>query len=162
MTNLKKSSSVLTGAAGEHYVLYKLFKEGILAGQPPNGVADVDLLVLDEDANIVTNLQVKTTRGTPGWMMKEKHEKLVSDRLFYVFVDLGSEPPECFIVPSEIVAKHCAVTHKTWLAKPKKDGKPRKDTSMRRIEPNLSFEVPGFPRGWMDQYKDAWSLLKYV
>ena len=159
MADQKKSSNVLTGAAGEHYVLYRLFKEGILAGQPPNGVADIDLLVLDEDANIVTNLQVKTTKGTSGWMMGEKHEKVISDRLFYIFVNLGIDPPECFVIPSEVVAKHCADSHRIWLATPGRNGRMHKDTSMRRITPNLPFEVPGFPHGWMNKYKEAWSLL---
>ena len=156
-----KIPSTLIGAAGENFVLYQLFRRGLLAGQPPAGVADVDLLILDETANVITNLQVKTrTYGSDGgWHMKAKHENLVSDRLLYVFVDLEPESPASFIIPSRIVADHVSRSHAIWLATPGKNGKPHKDTQMRRLVPNLSFEVPGFAHGWIEIYRERWDLL---
>jgi len=46
------SDSVLTGSAGEHYVLYKLHREGILAAQSPTGARDADILVFDDDGRL--------------------------------------------------------------------------------------------------------------
>ena len=65
----------LIGAAGEHFVMYQLYKRGLMVGQPPQGVADVDLLILDESAKIVKSLQVKArSKGADGGLhMKEKH-----------------------------------------------------------------------------------------
>jgi hypothetical protein len=37
--------SVLTGSAGEHYVLYRLHRQGVLAAQSPAGARDADVLV---------------------------------------------------------------------------------------------------------------------
>jgi hypothetical protein len=164
MTTHPKISSTLIGAAGENYVLFQLFRRGILAGQPPQGVADVDLLILDETANVITNLQVKTrTYGSDGgWHMKPKHETLISNRLFYVFVDLEPDTPNSYIIPSAIVAQHVRNSHATWLATPGKNGRPHQDSNMRRLVPNLSFEVEGFPHGWIGDYKDRWDLLQQI
>ena len=63
----KKISSTLIGAAGEHFVMFQLYRRGIMVGQPPQGVANVDLLVLDEDAAVIKNIQVKTrSKGADG------------------------------------------------------------------------------------------------
>lgn len=42
-------NSVLTGSAGEHYVLYRLHREGILAAQSPAGAREADILVFNSD-----------------------------------------------------------------------------------------------------------------
>jgi hypothetical protein len=158
---LSSVSSVLVGAAGEHYVMYKLARAGILVGQPPQGVANVDLLILDESANVLTNLQVKTrTKGADGgWHLKAKHENLRSGRLWYVFVDMEPDSPVCLIIPSDVVADAVKISHATWLSTPGKNGQPHRDTDMRRIRPTYPFEVQGFPPGWMDKYREAWHLL---
>lgn len=158
----KKISSVITGAAGEHFVLYQLYRRGFLAGMPPTGTPDVDLLVLDEVAKVVTNLQVKTrTKGADGgWHMKSKHETLVSSRLFYVFVDFESDNPICYIIPSKTVADAVRIAHKTWLDSPGKGGRRHNPTDMRRIVPIYTFPVRGFEPGWMDKYKERWDLLQ--
>ena len=151
----------LTGAAGEHFVMYQLYKRGLMVGQPPQGVADVDLLVLDEKANIVKSIQVKArSKGADGgWHMKAKHEKLVNPRLWYVFVDMEPESPVCYIIPSSVVAKVVHLSHSIWLAAPGVNGRPHGETDMRRVRPNYQFEIPGFPNGWMDQYKENWESL---
>lgn len=158
----EKVPTVLIGAAGENFVLYELYRRGIMAGQPPQGVADVDLLILDERARVITNLQVKTrTYGSDGgWHMKPKHEALVSDRLFYVFVDLEPDQTVAYIIPSATVAEHVKRNHSTWLNLPGRNGRIHKDSSVRRLIPNLSFEVEGFPHGWIEQFRDRWDLLE--
>lgn len=154
-------STTLIGAAGESFVLFQLYRRGLLAGQPPAGVADVDLLVLDESAQVITNLQVKTrTYGSDGgWHMKVKHESLVSNRLFYVFVDLEPDVPTCFVIPSRVVAEHVKMSHATWLSLPGRNGRPHQESQVRRLIPNLSFAVEGFPPGWIEKYREDWSSL---
>ena len=157
----RKISSTLVGAAGESYVLFELYRRGILAGQPPQGVADVDLLVLDERASVVTNLQVKTrmSGSNKGWHMKEKHESLISDRLMYVFVDLEPSRPISYVVPSAVVAEIVKKSHAAWLANVGKSGRQRRDTVMRWVLPCYKDPVPGFEDGWLDKYRERWDLL---
>lgn len=80
----------LVGPAGEHYVLFRLYRLGLMAALAPPGAPDVDVLVLTPDQEVAAQVQVKTrTYGTDkGWHMKPKHERLVDDRLIYAFVDL--------------------------------------------------------------------------
>jgi len=133
-----------------------------MVGQPPQGVPQIDLLVLDEAAQVLKNLQVKTrSKGADGgWHMNVKHEKLSSPRLFYVFVDMEPESPILYVIPSKVVADAVSRSHATWLAMPGKGGRPHAQTDMRRLHRKMPFEVEGFPDGWMDQYKDRWNLLR--
>jgi hypothetical protein len=152
----------LIGAAGEHFVMFELYRRGIMVGQPPQGVADVDLLVLDDAAKVVTSLQVKTSSKGPktGWIMKSKHETLVSPRLWYIFVSLDFEKPVCFVIPSKVVAKATEISHSTWLKMTTSKGDVHNDSDMRKITNKYPFVLPGFPDGWMDKYEGRWDLLK--
>jgi len=152
----------LIGAAGEHFVLYKLFRLGLRAGRPPEGTPEVDLLILDEKHDVVTSLQVKTrARGNDGgWHMSAKHETFISDRLLYVFVDLEEESPPCYVVPSRVVARFLRLDHSTWLATPGAEGQKHNDTKMRRIRPFSKFASSEFPDGWLNEYQERWDLLK--
>ena len=61
---------------------------------------------------------------------------------FYVFVllDKPGQRPKFFIVPSKVVAQFVTQDHATWLAAPKSDGTPRRDTTMRSFrDPNLKY-----------------------
>ena len=154
--------TTLVGAAGEHYVMFQLYRRGIMVGQPPQGVADVDLLVLDEKAQIMKNIQVKTrSKGADGgWHMKKKHDTLISPHLWYVFVDMEPDSPTCFVIPSQVVADAVRTAHQIWMATPGLKGQAHKETDMRRIRPSYPFDVTGYPNGWMDQYREQWALLQ--
>ena len=155
------SDTVLTGSAGEHYVLYKLHREGILAAQSPAGARDADILVFDDDG-IGRRVQVKTrTHGADGgWHMSLKHEKMRDPGLVYAFVDLEPEPPVVYVVPSEVVAEVVALAHQGWLNAPGKGGRDRRDTEFRRLRPEYPYPVEGFSGPWLAQYRDRWSLLR--
>jgi len=157
-----KISTSLVGAAGEHFVMYELYRRGIMVGQPPQGVADVDLLVLDEKAKVVKSLQVKTSsKGSKiGWIMKSKHENLVSPQLWYVFVGMEIEKPVCYVLPSKVVAQFVKISHSAWLKMPTVKGGSHNDSDLRKISNKSSISVPGFPDGWMDKYEGRWDLLK--
>jgi hypothetical protein len=92
-STLEKS---LVGPAGEHYVVYQLYRRGFLASLAPPGTPEVDVLVLSTDGErIAATLQVKTrTYGKDGgWHLSVKHERIIEDRLFYAFVDLDPSIP---------------------------------------------------------------------
>jgi len=152
--------SVLTGSAGEHYVLYRLHRAGILAAQSPAGARDADILVFN-DQGVGRRIQVKTrTHGADGgWHMSLKHEKMRDPRLIYAFVDLEPELPIVYVVPSAVVADVVALAHVGWLNTPGKAGRERRDTEFRRLRPEYPYPVEGFSGQWLAQYRDRWELL---
>ena len=152
----------LVGPAGEHYVLFRLYQQGMLASLAPAGSPTVDVLVLSPDETVIASLQVKTrTYGRDqGWHMSVKHESIVQGRLFYAFVDLEPDAPTTFIVPSSVVAEVVTKAHSTWLALPGARGQPHRDNPARRIRPAYSHHVPGYESGWMEQYREAWDQLR--
>ena len=104
------SSSTTLGAAGEHYAMCQLLRRGFIAALAPAGVPNADIIVTDEIGDRLCAVQV-TSRvakcADGGWHMKAKHESVVSDTLFYAFVDFGASLtalPASFIVSSRVVA----------------------------------------------------------
>jgi hypothetical protein len=162
------SQSTLLGAAGEYFVMSALLRHGFIAALAPQGVPTADIVVTDLQGARLCSIQVKTRRDVGsdrGWHMKAKHEEIRGDRFFYCFLDFGKThdtQPTVFILPSAVVADTLKCSHKKWLATPGKRGQQRKDTEMRRLLPDYTrvwtSENP-YPAGWLEKYRDAWSLL---
>lgn len=167
------AQSTLTGAAGEQYVLYQLLRRGWIAALAPKGVPNADIIVTDIDGVRQCAIQVKTRRdigADKGWHMRKKHEEIMSDTLYYCFVDLGkleSDIPVTFIIPSAVVASVLKDSHQLWLDTPGKDGAVHNDTDMRRLLPDYARRkqlqpslMQKFGPGWMEPYKENWEVLK--
>jgi hypothetical protein len=180
---MSKVSSVILGAAGEYYVMAELLRRGLIAAKAPEGVPNFDIVITDIDGQRLAAIQVKTRRdfkkGDKGWHMKAKHEDLIADRMFYVFVDVGvdeSSPVSFFVLPSNVVANACKLSHAIWLATPNAKGASHKDSDMRRLLPK--YELPKYARnlkrelskthkdflashgeGWLEPYRSAWDLI---
>jgi len=163
------SQTTLLGAAGEHYVMAQLLRRNYIAALAPAGVPNADIVVTDLDGQRLSAVQVKSKRAIGsdgGWHMSAKHEKIISDHLFYCFVNFGKQEtdvPQSFIIPSTVVAETLRRSHVQWLANPGQKGQPHKEHDMRRLMPDYarvftSGENP-YPEGWMDKYRDAWELL---
>ena len=147
----ERLSQVLSGVAGEYYAAAELSRRGYIASITLRNSKGVDILATNEEATRSAAVQVKTNQhSTKSWLLDKKAETLVAKNLFYVFVNLNGskEPPSFHVVPSKIVAEYCSTSHRNWLSKTKRDGTPRKDSSMRK------FNDPG------DRYRDAWDRLK--
>lgn len=158
---MSAKGSILTGAAGEDFVLYQLHLRGLLAAPAPRGAAIADLIVFDPAMSVGSMIQVKarTTGRDRGWHMREKHETLVHPRLFYALVDLEADQPVTYIVPSTVVAEVIKRSHETWFSSPGLGGRVRRQTDLRRLRPDYEFEVVGYPAGWLDVYRERWDLL---
>ena len=92
--------------------------------------------------------------------MSEKHEDIVEERLFYVFVDLETEPPTTYIVPSRIVAEVITRSHQLWLDTPGRGGRAHRQSAFRRLRRDYSpLDVPGYRDAWLEQYRERWELL---
>ncbi|MGO9317335.1 MAG: hypothetical protein ACLP1U_05910 [Terracidiphilus sp.] len=168
------SHTSLTGAAGEHYVLYELLRQGYIAALAPTGAPNVDIVVTDIEGAHLRSIQVKTRRGIGadgGWHMDKKHEEIRAKQLFYCFVDFQASSevlpevlPLVYVMPSADVATAIAAAHKKWLGTPGKNGRPHKDSPMRRLLPDYAKtrhdEDNPYGAGWLNKYRDAWRLLK--
>ena len=170
-----KISSAIVGAAGEHYVLSQLLRRGWIAALAPDGAPNMDILVTDENNQRLCAIQVKTRRNTgraKGWVMSRKHEKLIVDDLFCVFVDIGKEPSDrtiCYVLPSKVVADCIRLCHRVWLDTPGRGGRPHKDSNVRQLRSDHSFIKPvsekdraiveRYRSGWLAPYRESWSIL---
>lgn len=162
----EKISSAIIGAAAEHYVMYRLLLNGMIAALAPKGVPDADIIVSDKIGSALSAVQVKGRRDIGrdgGWHMKAKHEKISRPLLYYCFVDFGkslSDPARSWIIPSSVVAEVLATTHKTWLATPGRNGRAHVDHEMRRLIPDYGHDtLPQYRSGWLDQYFERWDLI---
>jgi hypothetical protein len=164
------SQTSLLGAAGEYFVMAELLRRDYIAALAPQGVPNADIVVTDCDSQRLCSIQVKSRRAIGadgGWHMKQKHENIRADRLFYCFVNFRKAPsdrPIVHVMPSIVVAKVLSLSHRKWLANPGRNDKPHNDGQMRRMLPDYtkifgSTDNP-YPLGWLDQYLDAWELLR--
>ena len=157
-----KQDKQLLGAAGEHLVLSRLLTLGYLAAPAPRGTRKADVLVNPLDNKRPWLIQVKTTlytEGRPKWHMKEKHEEISDEDMFYCFVDLNYTDSRVFVIPAEKVSKVIKASYKAWLNTPGKKGQQHNETVMRWMSSDYSWKVPGVEPGWMDEYLENWELL---
>lgn len=158
----------LVGPAGEHFILFSLYEQGILASLSPPGSPTVDVLILAHDESIIATLQVKTRTGVSrGWPMNVKHETISALRYFYAFVDLQvpeERLPITYIIPSEVVADVLKQSHESWLNTPPSRGNHKHtDNPVRQILPAYGFVMPDrYHDGWMQEYRERWDLLRAV
>jgi hypothetical protein len=162
------STTMLLGAAGEHYIMCQLLRRGLIAALAPAGAPNSDIIITDVVAEKLCAIQVKTrsAKGSDGgWHMGKKHESIVSPNLLYTFLDFGKtlvDPPTCYVVPSSKVASAVRESHALWLATPGKQGQRRKDSNMRRFLPNydkVGLDI-GKGDGWLENYREAWHLVE--
>lgn len=153
---MAKGRSVLTAAAGEHFVAYRLSERGWTVSLTRGGARAVDMMVCHSDGKKAICLQVKTSDSAfrprvrkpedTHWQWrwsKPAKETGVSqgDDLFYVFVDLCREEacsklsfPKAFVVPSKEVAA--------------------------RIGPDWTMALMTIKQGEESQWLEAWHLLE--
>jgi hypothetical protein len=132
----KKNPGNLTGVSGVHYVAAVLSSMGHIALVTVKNTKGIDLLVSNESFSKMLGIQVKTNYGSQkDWVLNEKAEELISDNVFYVFVNLNNlkQTPEYHIVPSKIVSEQLSTGHKNWLSTPGKNGQPHKDNPVRKF-----------------------------
>jgi hypothetical protein len=163
------SQSSLLGAAGEHYVLCQLLRRGYIAALAPIGVPNADILTTDTEGQRLKAIQVKTKRNIGadrGWHMKPKHERLISDSLFYCFVNFGDgldDREQTYVVPSSVVAAAIRDSHQYWLKTPGMKGRMHKDSQVRRFLPDYSKVFgdghPLYGPNRLDKYLEAWASL---
>jgi hypothetical protein len=145
-----KPPSILVGVAGEYFVAGELSRRGYIASITLRNSKGVDILASNQEATKQVGIQVKTNRhDKPEWILSEKAESYYADNLFYVFVNLKGEGlhPDCYVVPSKVVAKYTRSEYKAWLKAPGKKGQRHTYSAVRKFRD---------PEG---KYFDKWELL---
>ena len=133
------------GNAGEFHVLAQLAQRGFIAGKTDDGQTLIDVIATEPETLTTVNIQVKT-RTIDGkrssWLMGLKNEQAF-EKLWYVVVEIGEDNvlPNFFIFSSQEVSDTIKQRHIDYLAKPKKDGTPRKGGSLRHFEPSEEFKA---------------------
>ena len=142
--------STLVGVAGEYLVAGELTLRGYIASITLRNSRGVDILASNADASRSISVQVKSNKGgRPTWLLTKKSETFFADNHFYIFVALKpyGVRPDYHIVPSAVVASRISEGHAAWLKGTKKNGDPRKDSSMRQFTDEEGA------------YKERWDLL---
>lgn len=123
---MPERATALTGAAGEHFVAYRLSAMGFPVALTRGGSPTVDLMVGDLGGSAAVSIQVKTSnrarrssKTSPEnnhweWDVGRKGLNLRGDSIFYAFVDLRWKAdkraqPDVFVVPSRVVADKFAL-----------------------------------------------------
>ena len=139
-------SNSITSAAGEHHVLCQLMRRDWIASLAPANAQNVDILCTDKNSKKHCSIQVKTRRGrftkSSGWIMNEKHETIIADALFYVFVDLGkpTDPINSYCRQGLLRTTSVVTTEPGWLLPADMDSltmPPRRESSNQTV-PTLS------------------------
>ena len=141
------------GNAGEFYVLAQLAQRGYIAGKTDDGQTLIDLIATDPKTLKAVNIQVKSTAQFCGYWMTGLKARKSFESLWYVFVLLGSpnEMPEFFVFHSSEVAAGVDEHYQLWLAKPMKDGSPRKSKDIvNRFQPSPER---------LEEARNQWELM---
>jgi hypothetical protein len=156
--------------AGEFAVLSQLALRGFDANMTLGNTKGVDILVSHPETDSMYRLEVKTALNSKpwrskrfgsivaSWRMGDKHEKNVDRKLFYCFVGIAENTQvfDFFVVPSVVVAKFVAESHRYWLAA----DPTHRDTTMRLFmlgskDDRYPIEMPA-----AEDYRARWDMLK--
>ena len=129
---MKKTTTAIIGACGEHYVAAYLSGANLIVAMPRAGIPGFDMLVSNEKGGHAIRVQVKTgtqaTRKTKEegeiylWSTSYSAIERDDQYLWYAYVWLKNWPaennlPEVFFVPSKVVVetmKECKENNETW------------------------------------------------
>jgi hypothetical protein len=137
-----KLSKTLSGISGEYFVAAELSRRGLIAAVTLRNTRGADILVSRLGGRKSATIQVKTIQnGHTKWLLAKSDEIAKRGNHYYVFVALNGRDghPEYHVVEGNYVAKWCTDNHQKWLRGKKRDGRKRKDTSMRSFKPGEDF-----------------------
>jgi len=129
---MKKTTTSIIGACGEHYVAAYLSGHNLIVAMPRAGIPGFDLIVSNEKGGHSIRVQVKTgtqaNRKTKkegiyyAWPTSYAAIERDDKHLWYSYVWLNNWPkenclPEVFFVPSNVVVKvmkECKLNNEKW------------------------------------------------
>jgi hypothetical protein len=132
---MPEKTNSLTGVAGEHYVCAELARRRYIALLTPKNNPLFDVVATNQKGTHSVSIQVKTKAADnkQGWKLgKDMEQKHGNPDLFIVLVDLKEDGvPDFYVYQHDVLSERVAGLYRKYLAKPKRDGKPRKDVDFR-------------------------------
>jgi hypothetical protein len=132
----------LIGAAGEYFVCAELCRLGYLALLTPKNNPLFDVVATTADGNTSVSIQVKTRsiHNKQGWKLGANFSTVPSPKnLFVVLVNLKeSGLPDFLVYDHATLADRINTVYHSYINKPKRDGKPRKEVGFRWFD-EVSF-----------------------
>ena len=161
------------GAYGEKAVEAELLRQGWLPANVNASIknaADFDIFAVKGERAVCLRVKTCGPSFSEFQFSAKDPEKLATDGLsatdFTVLVQMGATRAEdnFYIVPTGEVRKAIDARRRSWLAKSRRDGAPRKDIGMwvlRLQDPRDGEDEPGFglARKW-SAYHDGWKILE--
>ena len=147
-----KNSTI--GIAGEYFVAAELTRRGFVASLTGKNTKAIDILASNKDGSKSVAIQVKTCNNAKNdkWIMTNSVEKIYSDNLFYVLVNINEgKMPSYFIMPSTFLANKIKNEYEKWLSSPGCKDKQHNPTSMRTFVFTDEDEK--------SRFKEAWNIL---
>ncbi|MFA6257903.1 MAG: hypothetical protein WC671_02750 [Candidatus Paceibacterota bacterium] len=150
----------IIGVSGEFFVAAELSQRGIVATMTLKNTPYIDILATNLEKAKTANIQVKTMsiRNNAGWHLGPKDgEPSGIANHFYVLVNLQGQGklPEYIILPKEKFSVFLKVKQEKWESGKKRDGTPRKKTTMWIFDPNRNEHS----RKFAEKYINNWSIL---
>jgi hypothetical protein len=159
--------------AGEFAVLSQLALRGYDANMTLGRTKSVDILVSNPSNGRMYKLEVKTNFRNSinglsssklfgdtlsGWLMNKKHETIVSEDLFYCFVNISSDTQlfKFYIVPSKVVSKYVKEQHRFWLDTDTENK--RNDGDMRTFRIGIKGKNYRVKTPTAEEYENNWEF----
>lgn len=161
-TENRKTDKSTRGNASQFFVAGELCRRGLVAVVTLGNTANTDILCSNKEGTRFAHIQVKTfVPGNATVSVGEKAERDYGENFIWVLagiphVDSGDEFTY-FIIPAKEVAHNVTRAHQKWLAESGKNGRERKDSSVRTIHlpPKSSYS------GWnIEEYRNRWDIIE--
>ncbi len=150
------------GSSAQFFVAGELCRRNLVAVVTMGNTPNTDILCSNTEGTKFLHIQVKTyVPGNKTVTVGQKAEKDFGKNFIWVLAGIPKSNSkhefEYFVIPSTDVAKNVIKAHKKWLSEPGKNGRVRKDSSVRTIHlpPHESYS------GWsIVEYKNRWDIIE--
>jgi Holliday junction resolvase-like predicted endonuclease len=137
--------------AGEHFVAAELHRRGAYAVTFAGNMPGIDVIASNLDQTRTVTIQVKSkTSGTwhSQYTRGRKRKALPDEIRYWVFVDLGEQPPGYYVVPEWWIENDIHRAHQAYLAR---------HGGVRPRNPDSTHH--GIQRSRVMEWRERWDIL---
>lgn len=150
------------GSSAQFFVAGELCRRDLVAVVTMGNTPNTDILCSNTEGTKFVHIQVKTyVPGNSTVTVGLKAEKDFGKNFIWVLAGIpkagANKDFEYYIIPSKEVSINVSKAHKKWLSEQGKNGRERKDGTVRTIHipPKVSYS------GWdISQYKNKWKIIE--
>jgi len=148
---------ILTGNAGEYYVVAELLRRGVVAALTPRNSRSFDVLATKGVRTVRIRVKTKTADA---WIWNAKEDGTIfpdldQDADFAILVDLEPAAPAYHVIPTRVLDSWLRADHEGWLARPGKSGRPHQPNRVRRLIPSrFENELNPYAKAWDSLWRE--------